>query len=726
MNILLIGGTGSLMNQMIIKLRKEGHRVYLLTGEQFGVSSYAKVFERYDFSYDNSSLNEIFESVSPDVTLFLGAYDPNFSWQEREHDSVRYVSALMNLLTAYASVRQGRFIYLSSEEVYRGNFDEDITEDIAACGEGLRGMALVQAEYLCDNFREIQALDIVVLRLDHLYGVPKDREQMDRICGSMCVKALEQGYLLADPNITHSLLYESDAIEFIYLFMNNRKTDYSLYHISSSVPVTELQIGEILRRAIGDNIELIEENELLGCRKVLSNQRFIREFGAAVCHLPEDGIRRVADYIVKHKEVFVREEGEAEGFGGSIIRRFGWFFKACVPFVENMACFVPFFMLNNRTVDSRYFSRLDFYLLYVLLFAVIYGQHQAIFSALLAVCGYLFRQMYTRSGFEVMLDYTTYIWMAQLFIVGLVVGYMRDQIRTVRSEGEEIQKSLGRQLRDIKDINSSNVRVKDVLERQVIDQKDSIGKLYSITSTLDQYTPEEVLFYAVEILSKILRSPDVAIYTVYNSDYARLFSSSSDVARKLGNSIRYPEMGELYKSLKERKVYINRQMDERYPLMANAIYDKEEMNMIVMVWGIPWERMTLGQANLLVVISYLIQNAMLRASRYMAALEEKRYVEDTQFLEPEAFSSLVKAYHKAKKKNLTVCTLLQLRTESKDYEQIGKILMKNLRQTDYLGTMGDGNMYVLLANTVRAEADIVISRFAEAGIESKIVEKIEE
>ena len=126
MNILLIGGTGSLMDQMIIKLRKEGHRVYLLTGEQFGTSSYAKVFERYDFSYDNSSLNEIFQSVSPDVTLFLGAYDSNFSWKERERDSVQYISALMNLLTAYSSVRQGRFVYLSSEEVYQGNFEEDI------------------------------------------------------------------------------------------------------------------------------------------------------------------------------------------------------------------------------------------------------------------------------------------------------------------------------------------------------------------------------------------------------------------------------------------------------------------------------------------------------------------------------------------------------------------------------------------------------------------------
>ena len=70
---------------------------------------------------------------------------------------------------------------------------------------------------------------------------------------------------------------------------------------------------------------------------------------------------------------------------------------------------IPFFgvtvYLNNRAVSSQYFSKLDFYLLYVLLFAIIYGQQQAIFSALLATAGYCFRQMYDKTGFEVLLDY---------------------------------------------------------------------------------------------------------------------------------------------------------------------------------------------------------------------------------------------------------------------------------------------------------------------------------
>ena len=44
MNVLLIGGPGSLTNHMIVKLKKEGHRVSLLTGESYARKGYEKVF----------------------------------------------------------------------------------------------------------------------------------------------------------------------------------------------------------------------------------------------------------------------------------------------------------------------------------------------------------------------------------------------------------------------------------------------------------------------------------------------------------------------------------------------------------------------------------------------------------------------------------------------------------------------------------------------------------
>ena len=184
-------------------------------------------------------------------------------------------------------------------------------------------------------------------------------------------------------------------------------------------------------------------------------------------------------------------------------------------------------------------------------------------------------------------------------------------------------------------------------------------------------------------------------------------------------------MGEMYETLSEHKVFINRKMDDRYPLMANAIFDdNDEMQMILMVWGIPWESMTLGQANQLVVISALIQNAVLRANRYLSALENQRFVEDTKALDTQAFSTLMRGYLKAKDKGLVECTVLRVEAEHDDYVEAGRQLTKKLRQTDYIGTLTDGCLYALLANTSREDAQYVIARFQEVGYPSYIVEEL--
>lgn len=46
-------------------------------------------------------------------------------------------------------------------------------------------------------------------------------------------------------------------------------------------------------------------------------------------------------------------------------------------------------------------------------------------------------------------------------------------------------------------------------------------------------------------------------------------------------------------------MYINKTMDERYPLMVRAVYEGGQIQMMIMLWGLSWEKMTLGQANFL-------------------------------------------------------------------------------------------------------------------------------
>lgn len=731
MDILLVGSDNELMKATINKLNKEGHRSYVLTGSKDRVGAYKNAYERYKFPYDSDCLKEIFDSVRPDVTVFFGVYDFNFDWSDARKESVHYLTALQNILTSFAMLKKGRFIYLSSEEVYSQSYPNDIEEEEPASAVSFRSIAIAQGEEVCQNYKKTMGVDTVILRMDHLYAMPEKNisgngnADWNSICAKMSIEAVRTGHIQANSNKIFSMLYVDDAVEALYKVISRETLLKERYHISSGEVVDEMRLAKMIQEAMGDEISITDNTVGNTIRVVLSNQAFASEFGLTIFHHIGDVAEKTAKYIKKHSGNYVEEDNSSGGSVKDLRQKLHVIFTALIPFMENMVCFIPFFMLNNRAVGSAYFANLDFYLLYVLLFAIVYGQQQATFSAVLAVAGYCFRQMYNRSGLDVLLDYNTYVWVAQLFILGLIVGYMRDQLHAIRGENKHEVQYMEHQLDDISDINTSNIRIKNMLEVQLINQNDSFGKIYEITSSLDQYEPSEVLFYAAEVLAHLVDSKDVAIYTVANRSYARLFSATSPRARELGNSIEYTKMGDMYEMIKEKRVYINRSMDNRYPLMADAIFAEDEMQLILMVWGIPWERMTLSQANMLVIIGYLIQNAVLRANRYLAALENQRYLEGTKILDTDAFVTLVKAYLKARNKGLTECTILQIGLEGKDLEKAGEELTKLMRQSDYIGKMADGQLYVLLSNTEKKDADFVMKRFENIGYQSRIREEFD-
>lgn len=614
MNVLLIGGSGSLINSLIVKFKKEGHRIFLLTGDRYKKQKYEPVFERYNFAYSSENLQEIMESVRPDITIYTGAFDPNYRWMSEERETVRFTSDLMNVLVAYSTIRMGKFIFLSSHEVYEGYHENALTEDIPPETTGYRGTTLIQAEEICNNYRKNWKLDLLILRLDHLFCIPESAPEIHSVCARMCLESMRDGCISADSNHEFAMLYEQDAVEFIFQIVKSREHKFYLYHLSSDCVISEVELAGRIQKCLNNGSSIVTVSKY-DKRCILSGKRFHEEFGMHTIFELDEIIGQTIDYMRKHEERFEKYQESRDSWWKILWKKWKWVFQVIVPFVENLLCFIPFFMLNNRMTDSAYFTNLDPYLLYVLVFAIIYGQQQATFSAVCAVAGYLFRQMYQRTGFEVVLDYNTYVWIAQLFILGLIVGYMRDQIRMIRRESLEMEEHLTGQIADLQEINATNVRIKAAMEQQLIGHQDSIGKIYQITSRLEQQMPD------------------------------------------------------IYQELAERRVYINKAMAEEYPLMATAIYEEEEIRLIIMVWGLSWEHMTLGEANFLTVVSYLIQNAVLRAQRYIKALEEARYREGSEILEPEAFESLVRAYEHAQGRNLTQYTLLCVSEQPERYKK---------------------------------------------------------
>lgn len=722
MEIVLTGAYNYVMEALIAKLSKEGNRIYTLTGSKYTEEKYPKVFEQYNFPYDNSNMHAIFESINPDAVIFLGAFDDSFHWAMEERETARYSSGLINILIACSALpKKPRFLYLSSNEVFTRNSDTDIGEHDEFSAEGFKAMAVRQGELTCGNYQKTQAFDATVLRIDHLYGIPKGASDMMEPIGHMCREALETGKITANPKHTISLLHIQDAVEYINQVLVAEKQTYRVYNLSAVHPITEVEIANNIAAGMGHGVTVEERDVGEPFRVVLSNKRFAEEFSGKVFQEPEKNLQRIAVHIRRNaKSYFYTETGE-ESLADIIKRRIKRVVKAVIPYFETMILFIPFFMLNNRATGSQYFANLDFYLLYVLLLAVIHGQQQALFAALLATAGYLFRQQYNRSSFDVILDYNTYVWIAQLFVVGLVVGYMKDRLLNVRDEDLHEMNYLTDQINDITEINSTNVQIKNIMEDQIVNQNDSFGKVYEITSSLDKYAPEEVLFYAAEVLRQLVRSDDVAIYQVANRSYARLFAATSQKARSLGNSIEYTKLTEMHEELLADRVYINREMREGLPLMADAIMSEDEMQLIIMIWGIPWDRMNLAQANMLRIAGFLIQNAVLRANRYMDALVNERYIPGTNVLDAEAFSALIKAFFNAKHRDLTECCAIEIKgVNEANFESAWPVVGKTLRATDYMGRREDGGLYLLLCNTNEQNATFVINRLAELGYQSEL------
>ena len=70
MIVFLVGGESRLMDALITKMEKDGHKTYLLTGKRDGRGKYRRVFERYNFPYDSESVREIFYQCKPGSCYF--------------------------------------------------------------------------------------------------------------------------------------------------------------------------------------------------------------------------------------------------------------------------------------------------------------------------------------------------------------------------------------------------------------------------------------------------------------------------------------------------------------------------------------------------------------------------------------------------------------------------------------------------------------------------------
>ena len=183
MDVMLVGGMSPMMKKLSLKLHKEGHQIFVLTGNRNPSVRYEHAFERYDFPFDSASVEEVFKSVNPDVTILMGAFDGNLTGEDPKREAISYAAGLQNILLSWSELEKGRLIYLSSVEVYGSSYEVPVTEAVQPVPGNTRGLMIYQGEESCRFYQEKLHKDVVILRMDRLHDVPRNRrEASGRIC----------------------------------------------------------------------------------------------------------------------------------------------------------------------------------------------------------------------------------------------------------------------------------------------------------------------------------------------------------------------------------------------------------------------------------------------------------------------------------------------------------------------------------------------------------------
>ena len=142
--------------------------------------------------------------------------------------------------------------------------------------------------------------------------------------------------------------------------------------------------------------------------------------------------------------------------------------------------------------------------------------------------------------------------------------------------------------------------------------------------------------------------------------------------------------------------------------------------MTVMLWSIPFERMTIDESNRLTVLCKLILKSVNRARERLELLNNERCSDGGRVLKAEAFGELLDTYREAEKKSMTDYVLLKVSPPDTDTQTCIPVISEMLHSAGYIGYGKDGGLYILLTGTGKEECESLMSSLGQKGIRTVV------
>ncbi|MCZ8518249.1 MULTISPECIES: NAD-dependent epimerase/dehydratase family protein [Paenibacillus] len=709
MRVLITGGYGFIGSFVAERFFQEGCEVSIIDNLSSGDKRNVEFKHKsYLMSVEDGKCEEIFRNNRFDLVVHLAAQaDAAVSLDNPRLDTQSNVLGLSNMLALSRKYGAGKFMFASTAAVYGMNGRLPLSESELCDPITPYGLNKWVGETYCDKWTDMYGLQTLSLRISNVYGPRQGSAGEGGVVSIFMNAALEGKELTVNGSgsQTRDFIYVEDVASAIY---RASLTDLQgVYNLSTGKQssVNDL-IGSI--RSLHGSAEAVYREPRTGDvqRSALDNTRLARALDWVPKYTLEEGLQQTYDWFLHHKPASQGPSavGSVEPSSTAPLLR------KLLPYAENLAAFALTAWLVLSPVAELY-SVIDFGMVYIIVFGIIYGTRQSMVSVALSVVLYMYGQL--GSGREVvslLYDTDFFFQVAVYVFVGLVVGYSTERKSDAMDEKKRQLRRAEEKLEFLSEVYNETREIKDELQHQIRSNSDSFGKIYSIIKDLESLEPEAIFTSTISVMESLLKTRTVAIYTVNpQRTYLRL------AARSLGGdevprSVKAEDSDLVQMIFTHRSLFINKELREGLPLMAAPVLINGEVAAIVGLYGLDFEEFTLYHQNLFQIVTNMVSSALSRALTYVEATSSQRYVDGTPVLSPAVFAEILAAKKLAQEKHGIHYVLLNVGAAKEVADEAVEGIARSLRETDYLGLGETGELLVLLSNTNPQDAALVRQR----------------
>lgn len=386
--------------------------------------------------------------------------------------------------------------------------------------------------------------------------------------------------------------------------------------------------------------------------------------------------------------------------------------------LELILGFVLMEFLLKITGTTAQFRYVDFRLLYVVTLGILYGIRTGLAAAALASVSLLASMVLNHSAwYAVAYDIDTWLPFIFLFLVGAVTGYTKDRFIADNKFLKREKDTLEEKYVLLSEFYSSALRNKNQYKTQIVSYRDSFGRLFEISRNLNSTLVEEVYAEALHALEGILDNHSVCIYKVdADSHYGRLIACSREMLDIAGKSLNLNDYPKMTAALTDGEVWVNREQLENYHAYAYPIYSGDTMVALILIRKATYEQMAVYYENLVKIVCGLVKISLIRALDYTRRTEGEIYLPGTFVLNTDHFTRLLETKKKMSRSGTAEYSLIKLDVPRQELAEISARVSTLIRSTDVLGLGEDDHLYLLLSQTNRENAHLVLMRIQNRGI----------